>query len=113
MGFLRPVWEWVEKFSGKINVKPSRHPRRLVAMDGTCVKVNGLECWVYAAIDVDGNEILSMEVYPSKDLPVTGLSISDVLNYCHGKLMFAFDGAPWLTEALKELGLGYNIESLR
>jgi transposase-like protein len=31
-----------------------------------CVKVNGLEYWAYAALDVDRNEILSMRVYPSK-----------------------------------------------
>jgi len=40
--------------------------RRLIALDETCVKVNGLEYWVYAALDVDRNEILSMRVYPSK-----------------------------------------------
>jgi len=31
--------------------------RRLIALDETCVKVNGLGYWVYAAIDVDRNEI--------------------------------------------------------
>ena len=34
-------------------------------MDETSVKVNGLEYWVYAAIDVDRNEVLSMGVFPS------------------------------------------------
>jgi putative transposase len=99
------VWKCVKKFSGEVDVKHSRMPRRLIAMDETCVKVNGLEYWVYAAIDVDRNEILSMEVSPSRNMIVTGLFISDVLNYCHGKPMFAVDGAPWLTEALKELEL--------
>ena len=40
--------------------------RRLIALDEACVKVNGLEYWVYAAVDVDRNEVLSMRVYPSK-----------------------------------------------
>jgi len=31
--------------------------RRLIVLDETCVKVNGLEYWVYAALDVDRNEI--------------------------------------------------------
>jgi len=39
--------------------------RRLIALDETCVEVNGY--WVYAALDVDGNEILSMRVYPSRN----------------------------------------------
>jgi len=48
---------WVRKFSEKVNVKPSRMAMRLIVLDETYVKVNGLEYWVYAAIDVDGNEI--------------------------------------------------------
>jgi len=54
------VWKWVRKFSERVNVKPSRIVRRLIALDETCVKVNGLEYWVYAALDVDRNEIISM-----------------------------------------------------
>jgi transposase-like protein len=50
------VWKWVRKFSEKINVKPSRMLRRLIALDEACVKVNVLEYWVYAALDVDRNE---------------------------------------------------------
>lgn len=63
------VWKWVRKFSEKVNVKPSRIVRRLIALDETCVKVNGLEYWVYAAIDVDrnGNKILSMRSLPIKE----------------------------------------------
>ncbi len=37
--------------------------RRLIALDETCVSVNGLKYWVYAAIDVDRNEILSMSFF--------------------------------------------------
>jgi len=35
------VWKWVRKFSEKVNVNPSRMFRRLIALDETCVKVNG------------------------------------------------------------------------
>jgi len=54
------VWKWVRKLSEKVSIKPFKMCRRLIALDETCVKVNGLEYWVYAAIDVDRNEILSM-----------------------------------------------------
>jgi putative transposase len=50
------VWKWVRKLSEKISI---------LALDETSVKVNGLEYWVYAAIDVDRNEVLSMGVFPS------------------------------------------------
>jgi transposase-like protein len=37
------VWKWVRKLSEKICIDPPRILRRLVALDETCVKVNGLE----------------------------------------------------------------------
>ncbi|MGB9727791.1 MAG: DDE-type integrase/transposase/recombinase [Nitrososphaeria archaeon] len=49
-----------------MSVSPSKL-RRLIALDETCVKVNGLEYYVYAAIDVDRNEIVSMKVYRSRN----------------------------------------------
>jgi len=70
-----------------VNVKPSRIVRRLIALDETCIKVNGLEYWVYAALDVDRNEIISMRVYPSRNA--------------------------FFKQALEELGLPYNVEPFR
>jgi len=107
------IWKWVRKFSERVNVNPSRMARRLIALDETCVKVNGLEYWVYAAVDVDRNEILSMRVYPSRNILTTKQFIHEVLNYCIGKPIFIVDNAPWLKQALEELGLTYNIESFR
>jgi transposase-like protein len=37
--------------------KPSKRARRLVAVDETVLKVNGQICYLWAAIDVDTNEI--------------------------------------------------------
>jgi putative transposase len=107
------VWKWVRKFSGRVNVKPSRIVRRLIALDEACVRVNGLEYWVYAALDVDGNEILSMRVYPSRNALAAEQFICEVLKYCDGKPTFIVDNAPWLKQALEEMGLPYNTESFR
>ena len=60
-------------------------------MDETCVKVNGLEYWVYAALDVDRDEILSMRVYPSRNILTTKQFIDEVLNYCVGRPEFIVD----------------------
>jgi len=43
----KQLWRWVRKFR-RISVNPSRIPRRVIVLDETCVKVNGLEYWVYA-----------------------------------------------------------------
>jgi len=76
-------------------------PRRLIALDETCVKVNGLEYWVYAAIDVDRNEVLSMRF---RNVLVTKLFIGDVLKYCDGRPIFVVDSAPWLGRVLSVMG---------
>jgi hypothetical protein len=66
-------------FGGKLGAQRGKHgaprmPRRLVALDEAYVKVNGLECWVYAAMDVDANEALSMRIFPSRNVLATDSS---------------------------------------
>jgi len=75
--------------------------RRLIALDETCVKVNGLEYWVYAAVDVDRNEVLSMRVYHQNNL-TTKQFIHEVLNYCIGNQYLLLIMLHGLTE-LEEL----------
>jgi putative transposase len=88
-------------------------PRRLVALDETCVKVNGLEYWVYAAMDVDKDEVLTMRVFPSRNVLATKLFVEDVLKHRDGRPTFVVDSAPWLMGVLEELGLRYGVESFR
>jgi putative transposase len=71
-------------------------PRRLVALDETCVKVNGLEYWVYAAMDVDRDEVPSMRVFSSRNVLATKLFVVEVLKHCDGRPTFVVDSAPWL-----------------
>jgi putative transposase len=53
---------WVHRFSSLF--RPSKRIRRLVAVDESVLKVNGQTCYLWAAIDVDTNEILA--VYASR-----------------------------------------------
>jgi len=107
------AWKWVRKLGEKVSIKPPRIVRRLIALDETCVKANGSEYWVYTAIDVDRNEIISRRVFPSGSSLATKLFLEEVLKYCEGEPSFTVDSAPRLTAALKETGLGYNVESFR
>ena len=84
---------------------------RLIALDETCVKANGSEYWVYAAID--RNEIISMRTFSSMNSLATKLFIEEVLKYCDGNPTFVVYRAPWLKEALEEMVLRYNQESFR
>jgi len=72
----------------RLCIKPSRIARRLIALDETCVKANGLEYWVYAAIDVDRNEIISMRVYPSRNSLATKLFIEECLEVLRWETYF-------------------------
>jgi putative transposase len=73
--------------------------RRLIALYEARVKVNGY--WVYAALDVDGNEIISMMVHPSRNALAAEQFIREVLNYCDGKPTFIVDNAHGLGRRLK------------
>jgi len=68
-------------------------PRRLIALDDMCIKVNGLEYYVYTAVGVDWNQVLSMKVHSSRNMLATRLFIRGVLKYCDGKSSFAVDEA--------------------
>jgi len=50
------VWKWVVKLREKLQIASERKAGRFVAVDETCVKVNG-----------DRNELVSMRVYPARN----------------------------------------------
>jgi putative transposase len=85
-----------------------RRARRFIAVDETCVNVNGEQYWVYSALDIDRNELISMRVYPARNSLTTESFIRGVLKYCDGRPEFIVDNAPWLREALTELGLTHR-----
>jgi transposase-like protein len=58
---------WVHRFSSLF--RTSRRVRRLVAVDETVLKVNGQTCYLWAAIDVDTNEILALYASRSRGIP--------------------------------------------
>jgi len=63
---------WVHRFSSLF--KPSRRVRRLVAVDETVLKFKDQFCYIWAAIDVDTSEILT--VYASRGGGLSMLSSS-------------------------------------
>ena len=54
-----------------------------------------------------------MRGYPSRNALAAEQFIRETLKYCEGKPMFMVDNAPWLKQALEELGLPYNAEPFR
>lgn len=45
------VWECVRGLSERVSISSCKILRRFVVFDETCVKIGGLECWVYVVSD--------------------------------------------------------------
>jgi transposase-like protein len=96
---------WVHRFSSLF--RPSRRVRRLVAVDETVLKVNGQICYLWAAIDVDTNEILALHTSRGRGLPNAIKFLKMVLRSCDGKPIVVVDRGPWYRWALERLGITY------
>jgi putative transposase len=107
------VHKWIKKFEEKLPISTEKKRRNLIAVDETVVKANEEKYYVYAAIDVERNELILMRVYPSGNYLTTKLFISEVLKYCENKPKFIIDKAPWFVKALESLGLKYEHETFR
>jgi len=105
------VWKWIVKLRENLKISLERKLRGLIAVDETGVKVNGQQYWVYSTLDIDRNEVISMRVYPSRNTFTSESFLKGVLKFCVGRPEFIADGAPWLEEALMELGLTHQRRS--
>jgi transposase-like protein len=100
---------WVHRFSSIF--RPSRRVRRLVAVDETVLKVNGQTCYLWAAIDVDTNEVLAVYASRGRGIPSTVKFLRKVLDSCEGKPVIVVDRGPWYRWALERLGIIYFHET--
>jgi transposase-like protein len=83
--------------------------RRLVAVDETVLKVNGQICYLWAAIDVDTNEVLAVYASRGRGIPSAIKFLRKVLDSCVGKPVIV-DKGPWYRWAFERLGLEYRHE---
>ena len=107
------VHRWIKKFEEKLPITAEKKQRNLVAIDETVVKANRKRYYVYAAIDVERNELILMRVYTTRNYLTTKSFVKEVLKYCENKPKFVIDKAPWLIEAMKSLGLEYEHQTFR
>ncbi|MBC7109433.1 MAG: IS6 family transposase [Archaeoglobi archaeon] len=107
------VWKWIKKFEEKLPISAEKKRRNLIAIDETIVKANKKYYYVYAAIDVERNELILMRVYTARNWLTTRSFVREVLEYCENKPKFIVDKAPWLRRALESLGLEFEHEGFR
>ena len=107
------VWRWIKKLEQKLPVSTEKKVRETIAVDETVVKANKKKYYVYAAIDVERNELILMRVYTTRNLLTSKYFVKEVLKFCENKPKFVIDKAPWLRKALDGLELHYEFETFR
>jgi transposase-like protein len=100
---------WVHRFSSIF--RPSRRVRRLVAVDEAVLKVSGQTCYLWAAIDVDTNEVLAVYASRGRGIPCAIKFLRKILDPCEGKPLIVVDRGPWYRWALDRLGITYFQET--
>jgi putative transposase len=89
---------WVKKIEHfNLNLAPKE--RRLVAVDETKIKANGVCCFIWAAIDVDSRELLAIYVSWQRSILDSEAFLRKVLSTCTNKPVILADKGPWYPEA--------------
>ena len=70
-------------------------------------KLNKKKYYVYSAVDVEGNELILMKVYTTRNYLTAKSFIKEVLNCCENKPKFVVDKA-LAEKALESLGLDFE-----
>ena len=68
---------WVTKFKERVRVSMEAKHRETIALDETVIKVNGKQFYLYAALDVERNEIVWIRVYSHRNYLTTLSFVKD------------------------------------
>jgi putative transposase len=79
--------------------------RRIVAMDETKLRLQGRNIFIWAAIDIDTKELLSIYASYQRSSINTMIFVKKVLNTCTNKPVILVDGGPWYPWTLQRYGL--------
>ncbi len=107
------VWRWIKKVESKLPNPTEKKQRDLVLIEETVVKGNGLNYYIYSAVDKERNEIILMRVYPSRNYLTSKSFIKETLELCENIPKFIIDKGPWLKSALQSLNLEFEHETFR
>jgi Transposase and inactivated derivatives len=98
------VHYWVRSLRSMVS-KVKKRERRLIAMDETKLKLQGRDIFIWAAIDIDTKELLSIYASYQRSSINTMIFVRKVLNTCTNRPVVLVDGGPWYPWALQRYGL--------
>ena len=94
---------WVTKFRERVEIGMEAKERETIALDETVIKINGRQFYLYAALDVERNEIVWMRVYSHRNYLTTLNFVKNVLKYCKNKPVFVVDRGRGMRMCLRRL----------
>jgi len=99
------IFDCVRAFSTRMAIALEPERRDLIAVDETCLKIQGKNVWLWTAIDVVTKELIGYHTSLSR----TGLEclifMRKVLKMCLNKPLVLADGGPWYNWVFDHLGL--------
>ncbi|MFQ6134501.1 MAG: hypothetical protein ACE5KU_01635 [Nitrososphaerales archaeon] len=84
-----------------------------IAVDETKTKLVGEQLIIWAARDVDTEEVLGFRCSFTRSSLDAELFLKEVLRYCENRPFFLVDKGPWYPDAFRNLGLEYRHEARR
>jgi transposase-like protein len=102
--FFKPISKsaihrYAKKFQSKVRMGIEPKERNMIAIDETCIKLNGQKCFLWAAVDINTKELTAWGVSRGRS------SLDALLSLYKGKLPLVLtDNTPWYKEALSRLG---------
>jgi len=99
------IHRYAKKFQSKVRIGIEAKERSMIAIDETCIKLNGQKCFLWAAVDIFTKELIAWDVSRGRSSLDALLFLYKVKARCKGKLPLVLtDSAPWYKEALSRLG---------
>jgi transposase-like protein len=99
------IHRYVKKFQSKVRISIEAKERSMIAIDETCIKLNGRKCYLWEAVDIFTKELIALDVSRGRSSLDALLFLYKVKARCKGKLPIVLsDSAPWYKEALSRLG---------
>ena len=102
------IYRYVKKFQSKVRIAIAAKEREMIAIDETCVKVNGSKCFLWAAVDVFSKELIAWDVSKGRSSLDAKMFLYKIKAKCKGELPIVIvDKGPWYPESLSRVGFDY------
>jgi len=103
----KAIHDWVQK--ADLQPESAQSPNQ-VALDETVIRINDQQFWLYAAADLQTNDLLHVRVFSTTTTAITEIFLRELRqNHDVENAVFPVDGAQHLQTALQRAGLRFQM----